>query len=171
MFSHDQAVTGINKTSADLPKRHLTVPPECPFVHLHSVTVTESRGDRIRRARDLRRLSRDELAATTGVNPKTIARIERGEVSTSPSIAILEDHLNITPEPASHHTTALRDVNDLDLIAELARRLAARRATSDTIQLGPEGHFRWNTRDAPYPEHGQPETGGEGGIAEGRGGA
>jgi transcriptional regulator with XRE-family HTH domain len=139
----------------------------CPFVPLHSVTVTGSRGDRIRRARELRRLSREELAAQTGVNAKTIARIEREEVGSSPNLTVLEQHLDLTPEASPAGPASLSSIDDLDLIAELARRLAARRERNpdNPAKLGPEGHFAWYTADAPFPEPGPAATPGEEGVA------
>src|SRR5690606_12666078 len=141
---------------------------ECPFVPLHSETVLVRRGDRIRAERERRGLTREQLAEATGVNAKTIARIERGEVSSSPSTARLETHLGI-PHPGAAHPPpkpSLADVSDLDLIAELARRLAERRAdNSPGPHFGPEGYYRWPASAAPYPEPDSPGTAGDQGVA------
>ena len=163
-MSHPRHVTGTGKTRVRMPTKELTGPTGCPFVPLHSVIVNATRGDRIRAERERRRLSRDDLAAHTGVNAKTIARIERGEVTTSPNTAILEHHLGIHHDDTARPTLA--DVDDLDLIAELARRLAARRNPEAPESLGPEGYFRWYTRDAPYPEAGQTDTDRDEGVAD-----
>jgi transcriptional regulator with XRE-family HTH domain len=148
-----------------MPTKVPTGPTGCPFVPLHSVIVNATRGDRIRAERERRRLSRDDLAHHTGVNAKTIARIERGEVTTSPNTPALEDYLGIT-QPATPERPNLADVDDLDLIAELARRLAIRRDPSAPEPLGPEGYFRWPTRNAPYPEGRDTDTSSNDGVAE-----
>src|SRR5690606_22759330 len=94
------AVTRTGEARARMPTEEPSGGQEGPFVPLHSVTVTVRRGDRIRAERERRGLTREQLAETTGVNAKTIARIERGEVSSSPSTARLETHLGI-PHPGA----------------------------------------------------------------------
>src|SRR5690606_41078507 len=84
--------------------------------------LAASRGDRIRKAREMRGETRDQVAAATGVYPKTIARIERGEVTNSPKATILEDYLGITP-----------------------RLAATEPPRSEERRVGKEGRSRWAT--------------------------
>lgn len=169
LISHPRRVTGTGKTRVRARTKELTGRTGCPFVPLHSVIVTATRGDRIRTTRELRGLSRDQLATATGVNSKTIARIERGEVTNSPSAPILERHLGIPHTAEEPPAPSLHDISDLDLIAELARRLAARRSHDATEPLGPEGYFRWPTEAAPYPEAGNTATERSEEVADGGG--
>src|SRR5690606_24606011 len=86
------------------------------------------------------------------------ARIERGEVRNSPSIPRLEEHLGIRHgPPAPPPRPNLADVPDLDLIAELARRLSERRtAHPNSHHLRPGGYYRPPSSAAPYPEPDRP---------------
>jgi transcriptional regulator with XRE-family HTH domain len=119
--------------------------------------------------RERRRLSREDLATHTGVNPKTIARIERGEVTSSPNTAVLEDYLGIHHATTQAELLTLQNIPDLDLIAELARRLAARRDAHSPEPLGPAGYFRWPASAAPYPESGNTDTTSNDGVADSNG--
>src|SRR5690606_40593002 len=89
------AVTGTDNLGIRMPTNRPSGSAECPLVPLHSVIMPTTRGEAIRVERERRGLNREQLAAATGVNPKTIARIERGEVRNSPSIPRLEEHLGI----------------------------------------------------------------------------
>src|SRR5690606_12737055 len=94
------AVTRTEGASARMPTEEPSGGQECPFVPLHSETVLVRRGDRIRAERERRGLTREQLAEATGVNAKTIARIERGEVSSSPTTTRLDTHPCI-PHPSA----------------------------------------------------------------------
>lgn len=67
-------------------------PPVWPIVAVHSATMSE-RGAAIRKARNKRRWSTKDLAEATGVSDRTIGRIERGEVTDSRRIDLLEAEL------------------------------------------------------------------------------
>lgn len=85
-------------------------------------------GAQIRDARKRAGLSQAELAKRVGVVPRTVGGWERGE--TSPSIAeqrlmeVLRNHLD------NQEAATLEDVSDIELLAEIARRLA-RSAAAD----------------------------------------
>jgi transcriptional regulator with XRE-family HTH domain len=143
------------------------------------------RGEHLRRARERRRLSRRELAEILQIDPKTVARIERGQVHRSPNIERLEEYLHdsLTDEPAKTVETAeptpdiapadlgprLGEAHDLELVAELARRLASRREADEPIHPGQTGYFRWYTEDAPIEEPHTPPTSSDRRVADGGG--
>src|SRR5690606_25209233 len=157
-------VTGTDKPGIRMPTNRPSGLAECPLVPLHSVIMTTTRGEATRVQRDRRGLNREQLAASTR------ARIERGEVRSSPSIPRLEAYLGIrhgAPEPPPRPNLA--DVPDLDLVAELARRLAERRTGHpNSHPLGPEGYYRWPTTAAPFPELDRPGNKGGNEAAGGR---
>jgi len=123
-----------------------------PFMALHSRTVagTEpgqklSRGELLRRARNLRRISRRELAELTGVGARTIGRIETGNAGDNTrSTEVLERALapelaTITDAPPAP-SGRLDQFSDLDLLAELGRRLEERRRQAEAAPTPPAGH-------------------------------
>jgi len=58
-----------------------------PLLRLHSVAKDALRrtfGANVRRERTARRISQDELAARCGLNPRTIVKIEAGELGIRP---------------------------------------------------------------------------------------
>jgi len=126
--------------------------------------MAASRGDRIRKAREMRGETRDQVAAATGVNPKTIARIERGEVTNSPKATILEDYLGITPRlAATEPPTApsvdqatidrvLDEVPFLELLAAIAKRYARATGASHLQQPDSAGRYKIFTEDVPSPD-------------------
>lgn len=142
-------------------------PPVWPFVALDSATVTATdRGSAIRRARKEQRSSIEDLAAATGVSPRTIGRIERGEVKNAHSLQVLEEHLKPeldriaardragqpatagTDDPPLSQASYMQTVNHLvGLHAALTAELA------DAIRLGqftdPDEVREWRTEDAP----------------------
>jgi transcriptional regulator with XRE-family HTH domain len=164
-----------------MPENNLVGTSQCPFVPLDSGAVTNiSRGERLRRARVRRRLSRRELADTLQIDPKTIARIERDQVHRSPNIERLEEYLHDylddptteTAEPTPDIAPpdpgpTLAEAHDLQLVAELARRLAARRENDEHGDTGQTGYFRWPTAALPHPEQGGPTTTSKRRVADG----
>jgi transcriptional regulator with XRE-family HTH domain len=84
------------------------------------------RGDLIRRAREARGWTQEELATAVGVGPRTIGNWERG--ATIPRNragklhAIFGDEISDDSSPAS----PLAHLSDLDLLAELVRRAVDR---------------------------------------------
>lgn len=171
-----------------MPENHLVGTSQCPFVPLHSGAVTNiSTGDRLRRARERRRLSRRQLAEILHIDPKTVARIERDQVRNTPNIALLEDYLRdyLGDEPAktaestpdvtpagpgptlTNAEEAARKLDDLTLVAELARRLASRRDNDEPARTGPKGYFTWSDADLPHPEQTGPTTTSKRRVADG----
>jgi transcriptional regulator with XRE-family HTH domain len=160
-----RGVTGTSRTSDVRAKRPDHV-EEWPFVALHFAPVTTSRGERVQRARNLRRMSQKDLAEATGVGERTIVRIESGRAEGSPSLAVLEEFLRIvTPTavaPAGNDeprpspiAEALMRADDLELLAELARRMAARRAQEGDTPPLPAGQYTLYTRDMPSSQRAQ----------------
>lgn len=164
-----------------MPENKHLGPSQWPLVALDSGAVKDiSRGERLRRARERRRLSRRQLADILKIGPTTVKRIEHDQVRNSPNVALLEDYLKEYLEdkpPADTKSTPditppdpgprLRTADDLELVAELARRLAARRASDEPAQPRPTGHFRWYTSDAPPVEPSTPPTSRDQRVADG----
>lgn len=95
-----------------------------PFVAVHSGAV--STGEEIRRTRELRKLSRRNLAAAVGTSPKTIMRIENGRGGTGAAITLVREYLGLS-EPTAASPGPGRDITDLSdalLWTEIHRMLA-----------------------------------------------
>lgn len=114
-----------------------------------------TRGQRIRRERERRRLSREELAKATGVALRTIGRIEKDDSPGSPNIAVLENWLGLGEQPTSETADAdgtdrervLREIDDVTFWHEAARR-AIRNAAHARLPL-PAEDLDFFTEDAP----------------------
>lgn len=127
-----------------------------PLVALHSAAVKE-RGEALRRARDLRRISRRELAEITGVGARTISRIETGKAGDNArSIEALEQEL----APELHRITGGSDRGKTlasftyhELLAELSHRYAELEARLQQVPTprttSDDEVVEWSTMDAP----------------------
>jgi transcriptional regulator with XRE-family HTH domain len=161
-----------------MPENEQLGPPVWPLVALDSGAVNNiSRGERLRRARERRRLSRQQLADILNIGLTTVKRIERDQVHNSRNVALLEDYLkdylNDTPAESTpdiaptHPGPTLTEAADLELVAELARRLASRRENDEPTHPGTTGVYRWPTTAGPYPEPHTPPTSSERRVADG----
>lgn len=93
-----------------------------PLVSLHSgVMVT---GNDIRKARERRRLSQEELAGLLEVSSKSIGRWERGETIPKSALGAIEQVLNLGDRPDE---PGLSEASDAELLAEVALRLEQRK--------------------------------------------
>lgn len=133
------------------------------------------KGAELYRARKRRTgLSREKLAALTGVSARTIQRIEAGESATSANIAKLEREL--APELAELATEQLIDAplppaadrtlseaSSLELAAELMKRIVAEHSAPPAAPTRPPV-YEWKTED--YPEGGTKPQNGHPGVAE-----
>jgi transcriptional regulator with XRE-family HTH domain len=111
-------------------------------------------------------MSQRDLAEATGVGERTIVRIETGKAEGSPSLAVLEDFLSVaapaiaaataddTPRPTPV-AEALMHADDLELLAEIARRMAARRNQDGDTPPLPAGQYTLYTRDMPSSQRPQ----------------
>ncbi|MCW2905159.1 MAG: hypothetical protein JWO67_7424 [Streptosporangiaceae bacterium] len=114
-----------------------------------------TRGQRIRRERERRRLSREELAKITGVGERTIGRIEKDDSPGSPNIAVLEGWLGIGEQSASEpvgvdeadRERVLREIDDVAFWNEATRR--AIRNAAHARPLLPSEDLDFFTEDAP----------------------
>jgi transcriptional regulator with XRE-family HTH domain len=142
-------------------------PIEWPMVAVYSGHMT-TRGARIKRARQVRRMSQLALALATGVGQRTIGRIEKGERddTTDPealdNLEKLESYLGITPDtddqpgvtepvpdPRPPHG-AITQFGLTELLAEALSRVAQFEAqTGVHIGLDTPVRVRWATEDAP----------------------
>lgn len=130
-----------------------------------------TRGQRIKRERNRRRLSQMDLHKATGVGLRTIGRIEKGEAENAPSIEALEDFLGLSdrlPEAtdtAPEEAPTIEQYTLMELLAEAVRRVAQIEARSgERINGGAHGddHLRisWKTADAPPVHRDQHRPGG-----------
>lgn len=128
----DRGVTGTARYSHAMRQIETPKEPVCPFVPLSLVPMT-TRGDRIRRARQLRGLRQTDLAAAAGVNVRTLSRIETGGVRDSKEIPVLETYLGIetTTDPIAEGRltdaaieAALDQASGMQLLVQFAKRLA-----------------------------------------------
>lgn len=89
-----------------------------PLVSLQSGFMVT--GQDIRRARERRRLSQEQLAALLEVSSKSVGRWERGETIPKSALGAIEQVLGLgeqTDEPG------LSEASDAELLAEIAMRL------------------------------------------------
>jgi transcriptional regulator with XRE-family HTH domain len=131
-------VTGINK--------NLTMLPGVGSEHIcaYPARVEWTRAE-IRRRRELKGLSQAELARRLNLSRRAITNWETG--SSEPrgaNLRALERELGDAPTPA----IALADASDIELLGELARRLATAQRTHASSD-GPPERFKWSTADAP----------------------
>lgn len=147
---------------------------QLPGIAIDSAGVT-TRGERIRKARNLRRpkMSQLDLANATGVGMRTIGRIEAGEAENSPSLDVLERFFGIVDDqPSSHEGSAsadpgglratfgdladaatdnprIKDATFMELLAEVAVRYAASERVAGRSPALPRHDVEWHTEDAP----------------------
>jgi DNA-binding transcriptional regulator YiaG len=81
-------------------------------------------GRDIRRARERRRLSQEELAALLQVSSKSIGRWERGETIPKSALGALEQVLALGDHPDE---PTLSEASNAELLAEVARRMEHKR--------------------------------------------
>jgi transcriptional regulator with XRE-family HTH domain len=141
-----------------------------PIVAVHSADMT-TRGERIKRARNLLRQSQMDVHKATGVGLRTIGRIEAGENEHSPSVEVLENHFGIndssvgtdndapdTAEPvAGAPPTSLDQFTLMELLVEVVRRVAQFEARTGEHLTGlePPRRVKWSTSDAPSVKRAQ----------------
>ncbi len=87
--------------------------------------VMATRGQAIRKARLLRKLTIPELAGQLGIGARTLGRIERDEAtSDSRTIDLVEAHLGLTEEtPVRTTSPRLAEATHAELAVEVYRRL------------------------------------------------
>jgi len=81
-----------------------------------------TRGARIKRERERRRMSQADLSVATGVSQRTIGRIEADQNEGGRSITILEDYLGITGGP--DESPPPREVEERPTIGKAMAHLA-----------------------------------------------
>lgn len=140
-----------------------------PCLAVHLGAVSESRGERIRQARQLRRMSQLDLAEATGIGHRTVRRVETGENASPRSLTILETYLELAPMPADDTQPdtpterldqatierALDQATFLDLLAAVARKHARTAKIEDAPDL-PAGRYVWRAEDAPSARRPRP---------------
>lgn len=82
-------------------------------------------GKDIRKARERRRLSQEELAALLQVSSKSIGRWERGETIPKSALGALEQVLALGDHPDE---PSLSEASNAELLAEVALRMEQRKA-------------------------------------------
>lgn len=94
-----------------------------PLVSLDSGFMVT--GKDIRKARERRRLSQEELAALLQVSSKSIGRWERGETIPKSALGALEQVLALGDHPDE---PSLSEASNAELLAEVALRMEQRKA-------------------------------------------
>lgn len=83
-----------------------------------------TRGQRIRRARNLRRMTMQELADAVGIGERTLRSIERDERPDARTIGLVEAYLGIEePLPSRSASPPLHQATDAEIALEILRRL------------------------------------------------
>lgn len=108
-------------------------------------------GQEIRRAREARRWTQEELARELGVGTRSIGRWERGEAVPRSAIGALQQVLGLTGATSAQppHVPSVTEASDAELIAEIARRLAQTRTEGDMTPVRPPERLRWPKSSAP----------------------
>lgn len=84
-------------------------------------------GDEIRRLREARGLTQQQLAQTIGVGMRTVGNWERGETIPRNRLGMLRDFFGLD---AAASDDPIRTASEVTLLAELMRRAAAREAAT-----------------------------------------
>jgi transcriptional regulator with XRE-family HTH domain len=140
-----------------------------PRLAVHLRAVSASRGERIKQARQLRRLSQQELADATDVSVRTVRRIETGENESTRALTILETYLELAHSPGDPDThtdpterldqdtleRALDQATFLDLLAALARKHSRVAKDTENPPDLPSGRYVMRTEDAPSARRAQ----------------
>lgn len=139
---------------------------EWPSVAVQSGDMS-TRGARIKRERNLRRMSQLDLHKATDIGQRTIGRIEAGDAENSPSLDILEAYFGIddnsvtqvpiTPDPSPDvgAPPGLEGYTLMELLAESIRRVAQLEARTGEHLTGEPVRVRWARRDAPSTQRSQ----------------
>lgn len=84
----------------------------------------ETRGQRIRRERRLRRMSAKALAHEVGISERTLRSIELDERPDARTVDLVEAHLGLVDQgPARATSPSLKDATDAEILVELYARL------------------------------------------------
>ena len=113
-------------------------------------------GDQIRRAREALRMTQQDLADQLGVGLRTIGRWERGESAPRSAMGALTRILQLpTPDTATEDPDRdvagprLREASHVELLAELARRIAASQDPGRDLPPVPQEPLSWPRSAAP----------------------
>lgn len=139
---------------------------EWPSVAVPSGDMT-TRGSRIKRERERRRMTQLDLHKATEIGQRTIGRIEAGEAENSPSLTVLESYFGIADDSVPQvHPAAVPDADAgappgldsytlMELLAESIRRVAQLEARTGEHFTGEPVRVRWPRRDAPSAQRDQ----------------
>ncbi len=116
-------------------------------------------GEDIRRARERARMTQTDLATALGVNESTVSNWERGRSNPKNRLTLIREVLHMdTDNGGTGDTTPasgrpLEDVSDMELIAEIARRLSqtthAAESPHRTVTATANERIRWPKSAAP----------------------
>ncbi len=112
-------------------------------------------GDEIQRARHRARLTQTDVADRLGVGVSTVSNWERGNTVPKNRLQPLRDLLGMDPGDdavTTTHPDDLAAISNVELIAELARRLGHTETTGRTtsrITGGKPERVTWRTADGP----------------------
>lgn len=129
----------------------LTQWPEVAIASRPMAAAEVPTGQQIRRAREARRWTQEDLARELGVGTRSIGRWERGEAVPRSAIGALQQVLGLGDETSTQppHVPSVTEASNAELIAELARRLAQNRSEGDIAPVRPPERLRWPKSSAP----------------------
>lgn len=88
-----------------------------------SLSTVTTRGQRIRRERNLRRLTMAELAAAVGISERTLRSIETDERPDARTIDLVESYLGLDQPTPRTQSPPLDKATHEELVLEIYRRL------------------------------------------------
>lgn len=123
--------------------------PVFELVKLGADSTAVTRGEELRRARELAGITQEELAAAVGVSPNTVGNWENDRSSPRGKLARVRAYLQMDdPGQTPDNGPPLRTASHAELLAEIARRMEAVRPSGTPTDI-PSGRYRWPKSAAP----------------------
>lgn len=122
--------------------------PKVALVSTAMPTADLPTGEQIRRAREARRMTQEQLARELGVGTRSIGRWERGEAVPRSALGAIRQLLDLEDNRDDAQAgPRLADASDGELLAEVARRMTA--ASKGQPHRPLTGRYIWRKEDLP----------------------